>query len=158
MLNVFAWQWRSGWCLKLIYGMAIASHAPICFRFGTTLIVESSRIASQRQCRKCHLCASKADQSFFFKRPALYTFVKAGEKSIGKALLQVGFLSYLGSHNLHTQVVLLGKKLNLRSPPFMVNYERRTDSDWLTDGLRSLSVRKASGPSSRLRFLPMIIL
>ena len=38
-----------------------------------------------------------------------FNFVMAGEKSIGKALLQVGFLSYLGLHNLHTQAVLLGK-------------------------------------------------
>ena len=40
----------------------------------------------------------------------LYTFVMAGgEKSIGKVLLQVVFLSYLDSHTHQTQAVLLEK-------------------------------------------------
>ena len=59
---------------------------------------------------KGHLCASKEQQSFFFKRPALYTFVMTGgEISIAKALLLDGFLRKLGSRNLQTQAVLLGK-------------------------------------------------
>ena len=37
-----------------------------------------------------------------------------GENSIGKAFLLGGFLSYLGSHNLQTQAVLLGGN----GPPF----------------------------------------
>ena len=45
-----------------------------------------------------HLCASKAQEKFFFKRPAPYAFVMVGvEKLIGKALLLVGFRSYFDS-------------------------------------------------------------
>ena len=58
----------------------------------------------------------------------LHTFVMAGgEKSIGKALLLVGFLSYVDSRANQTQAVLLEKKLDLHSPPFMVSYEAITD-------------------------------
>ena len=61
-----------------------------------------------------HLCASKAQQSFFFKRPALYAFVMmGGEKSIAEARLLVGFLSYLDSRTCQTQAVILGKKIAL---------------------------------------------
>ena len=60
-----------------------------------------------------------------------FCFVMAGgEKSIGKALLLYGFLSYLGSHNLRAQAVLLGK---IR-PSFtsMVSYKQLTTrlTDW----------------------------
>ena len=40
------------WCLKRIYGMSIACQAPTIFSLGTVLIWESSRIASQCQCRQ----------------------------------------------------------------------------------------------------------
>ena len=60
---------------------------------GTVLLSESSRIASQRQCRQERL--SLRFKSIFFKRTALYTFVLAGaEKAIGKAPLLDGFFSY----------------------------------------------------------------
>ena len=72
------------------------------------------------------LCALKSQQRFFFLQ-APYTFVMVGgEKSIGKKLLLDGFLNYFGSHNLHAQVVLLGKV----GPPFTsrhVSYRGRTD-------------------------------
>ena len=56
-----------------------------------------------------------------------------GEKSIGKALLLVGFLSYLDSRTNQTQAVLFGEKMDLHSPPCMVSYEPITDR--LTDTL-----------------------
>ena len=116
MLNVCARQWRSGWCLKLISGMPIACQAPIFFCLGVALISEYSGIPSQLLERQCHqerpaLCFESIAK-FVFKCPALYTFVMPNggrKKSIGKALLLVGFLSYLGSHNLQTQAVRLGK-------------------------------------------------
>ena len=46
ILSVLARQWRSGGCLKRIYGMAIAFQAPICFGSGTASISESNEIAS----------------------------------------------------------------------------------------------------------------
>ena len=65
----------------------------------------------------------------------LYTFVMSGgENLIGKALPLVRFLSYLDSRTSQTQAVLLGKKLDLHSPPFMVSYELITGR--LTDTLR----------------------
>ena len=128
--------------------MALASHAPIFFGSGTALISESSRIASQRQCvRKGHLCASKAQRSFFFKRPALYTFVMAGEKSIGKALLLDGFLSYLDSRTNQTPAVLLEKI----GPPFTsLHVDLRVghkQTDTLTDGRGPMKTRPALGPT-----------
>ena len=73
-----------------------------------------------------------------------------GEKLIGKALLLVGFLSYLDLHTNQTQAVLFGKKLDLHSPPFMVSYESVTDrlTDTLTDGRGTI---KAHGTTRRLR-------
>ena len=90
--------------------------------------------------RKGHLCASKAHQNFFFKRPALYTFVKAGEKSKGKALLLDEFLSYLGSHNLQTQAVILGKHwTSIHLPSWWAASDAQTDwlTDWLTGAWRA---------------------
>ena len=43
-----------------------------------------------------------------------------GEKSIGRALLQVGFPSYLGSHNLQTQAMLMEKM----GPPVTILHGR----------------------------------
>ena len=69
--------------------------------------------------------------------------MEGGEKSIGKELLLVGFLSYLDSHTYQTQAVFL-EKMDLLSPQFMVSYEitdRLTDlhtdgrTYTLTDGL-----------------------
>ena len=84
---------------------------PKFFGSGTILILESSEIASQRRCRQERPSLRfKSTVRFFFKRTALPTFVMAGgQTSIGKALLLDGFLSYLDSRNLQTQVVLLGK-------------------------------------------------
>ena len=81
----------------------------IFFSSGTALIRESSRTASQHQCprERSSLCFSKVSPSCV---RWLYTFVMAGgEKSIGKVLLQVGFLSYLDSRTNQTQAVLLEK-------------------------------------------------
>ena len=50
-----------------------------------------------------------------------------GEKSIGKALQLVGFLSNLDSRTDQTQVVNLGEKLDVHSPPLIVDYESVTD-------------------------------
>ena len=48
----------------------------------------------------------------------MYTFVMAGgEKTIGKALPLVGFLSYLDSRTYHTQAVLLES-----TPPLYISY------------------------------------
>ena len=59
----------------------------------------------------------------------LYILVLAGgEKSIGKALLLIGFLIFLGDVvSCNLQAVLLGEKLDLHSPPFMASYERCID-------------------------------
>ena len=94
--------------------MTIASHAPCLFSSGTALIPEFSRTASQHQCtrERPSLCFSKVSPSCV---RWLYTFVMAGGgKSIAKALLQVGFLSYLDSRTNQTQAVLLEKS----GPPF----------------------------------------
>ena len=84
---------------------------PNFFGSGTALIAESSRIASQRQC--CQERPSlrlKGTAKFLPQAPSAVYICNGGRKSIGKALLQVGFLSYLRSHNFHTQAVLLEKK------------------------------------------------
>ena len=94
--------------------MSIAFQAPM-FRFGHYI-----NIGDQRDCFPAPVPSGKAIFAlqkhsrvvFFLKRPAPYTFVMAGgekSKSIGKALLLDGFLSYLGSHSLHTYAVLLRK-------------------------------------------------
>ena len=63
-----------------------------------------------------HICASKAQQRFFFKRPAPYAFVMmGGVKLIREALLLVWFLSYLDSRTYQTQAVILGKKLDFHA-------------------------------------------
>ena len=51
MLNVFARQWRSRWCLKLISGISIVFQGPIFSHSATALISESSRMAFQHQYR-----------------------------------------------------------------------------------------------------------
>ena len=62
----------------------------------------------------------------------LYTFVMArGEKSIGKALLLVGFLSYLDSRTNQTQAVLLEKI----GPPFTSPHGELRVGHRQTDGL-----------------------
>ena len=74
---------------------------------------------------------------------------------IEKALLLVGFFSYLDSRTNQTQAVLLDKKMDLHSPPFMVSYESITDRliDTLTDRRGTI---KAHGTSRRLRLLSVI--
>ena len=90
--------------------MSIAFQAPICL---TALILESSGMATQRQCRQERPSLRFISTAeFFFMSMAAYKFIKAGGgKSIGnlKALLLAGFLSFSGSHNFHTQAALLGK-------------------------------------------------
>ena len=96
--------------LKLIYGMPIACQAPLFFRFGHSVnIGVPSGIASWRQCRQERPSLRKSTAKFFFKRPARYTFVMAGEKLIGEALLVDGLLRKLGPRNLQTQTVLFRK-------------------------------------------------
>ena len=106
--------------MKLTYGIPIACQAPIVFGSGTVLISQYSGTASQRQCcQERQSLRFKTHQNFFFMRPALYKFVMVGgEKSMGKVLLLDGFLRKLGSFNLKAQAVLLGKKLDLYSPPW----------------------------------------
>ena len=87
--------------------MSIAFQVQFFFGSGTALISESSRIASQRQC--CQERPSlrfKGTAKFFLQAPgAVYICNGGGEKSIGKALLLVGFLSYLESRTNQTQAV-----------------------------------------------------
>ena len=78
---------------------------------------------------KGHLCASKAQQSFFLKHPVSYTFVMmGGEKLIGKALWLVGFLSYLDSGAYQTQAVLLRKNwTSIHLPSWWATSRSQTD-------------------------------
>ena len=132
-LNVFARQWQSGWCLKPIYGMLIATLGPIVFGSGTALILESSRIACQRQwcLEKDIFELEKHSKVSSSSARRVHTFaIPGGEKSIEKALLQVGFLSYLDSLTNSTR------------PPFTSLYGelRVTDrlTDWLTGTLTNV--------------------
>ena len=70
-------------------------------------------MASQRQCR--HERSSlrlKRTAKLFLQAPGAFVMVGGG-KLIGKALLLVGFTSYLDSRNYQTQAVHLGEKIGL---------------------------------------------
>ena len=73
-------------------------------------------MASQRQCRQERPSLRFISTAeFFFMSMAAYKFIKpGGGKSIGKALLLAGFLSFSGSHNFHTQAALFWEKKKIR--------------------------------------------
>ena len=131
MLNVFARQVRSGWHLKLTYGIAIATHPPIFFPLGhcvnigvqqdSFLVPVPSGVAKYALQKHSKVSSSSARW--------LYTFVmRGGEKSIGKALLLVGFLSYLDSRTNQTQAVILEKKWTaIRFPSWYGTRRSQTD-------------------------------
>ena len=90
-------------------------------------------LASASAIRNCHLCKWKAQQSFFFKHPALYALIMmGGENSIGKALQLVKFLNCLDSHTYQTQVVHLGKNwTSIPLPSWWATSQSQTD--WHAD-------------------------
>ena len=129
-----------------------------CFRFGHCVNtgVQLDRFPAPVPQGKASFALQKHSKVSPSSAQWLYTFVMAGgEKSIGKALLLVVFLSYLDSRTHQTQAVLLEQTLELHSPPFMVSYESVTGrlTDTLTDGRGSIM---AHGTSRRLCLLSVI--
>ena len=132
--------------------MSIAFQAPIVFRFGHCINI---RVQQDSLSGKVIFALQKHSKVSSSSTRWLYTFLMAGgEKSIGKALLLVGFLSYLDSRTIQTQADLLGKN----GPPFTSLHDelrvghRQTNrlTQGLTDGRGAIKVH---GTSRRLRLL-----